>query len=496
MTNDNDNLDQRLAQALGGSAAPQGADDILDPQTLSKRKPRARNPHAVRKTAAGSLVGLSSVALVGVLVTTFWSPTPDPLFTLAEGSGGAATSEMADSDLRMGWFVNYEYVAGEGLGTEGGRGQVYSLDLQGTPQALLTSLGSYFGVSGSPVESEYSDPQWPLFVVGSEDWTAPSINVTWNGTGSWYYNNPAAYPEPVCTEVPSSEGISEERYLDCVTPPPSGPLPSAEQAKRDAVGIFAASGLAVTESDIRVLNNDEWGVGVSASLIVDGQETALEWTAFWSPGPVLASASGHAVVANNRGVFDTISPTAAVDRLTAGNWWGSPSPGYYDFGGGMDGVARETLMDTPAVEPEVEPVTPDTGESEPGLDPDQPVASDDPPSEEIPGEETPGDEIPGEEPIPLPEPEPDVVDPVVPEPEFPEEPETIIFTVSSAEEALLLVWDASGNAWLVPGYILRHGSEMWDWSPVISVVDGVIEVPEPQLIGIMPVPEPYLEEGE
>jgi hypothetical protein len=37
---------------------------------------------------------------------------------------------------------------------------------------------------------------------------------------------------------------------------------------------------------------------------------------------------------------------------------------------------------------------------------------------------------------------------------------------------------------------------MWDWSPVISVVDGVIEVPEPQLIGIMPVPEPYLEEGE
>jgi len=28
---------------------------------------------------------------------------------------------------------------------------------------------------------------------------------------------------------------------------------------------------------------------------------------------------------------------------------------------------------------------------------------------------------------------------------------------------------------------------------VISVVDGVIEVPEPQPITIMPVPEPYLE---
>ena len=487
MSNDNHNLDQRLSQAMGGSKTPESADDILDPQTLSQRKPRARNPHAVRKAAAGSLLGLSSLALVGVLVTTVWAPTPAPLFTLAGGGGGAATTEMADSDLRMGWYVNYEYVAGEGLGTEGGRGQVYSLDLQGTPQDLLTSLASYFGLSGTPFESEYSDPQWPLFVVGAEDWTAPSINVTWNGTGSWYYNNPAAYPEPVCTEVPSAEGSSEERYLDCVTPPPSGPLPSAEQAKRDAVGIFAASGLAVTESDIRVLTNDEWGVGVSAALIVDGQETALEWTAFWSPGPVLASASGHSVAINNRGTFDTISPTAAVDRLTAGNWWGAPSPTYYDFGGAMDGVARETLMDNRAVEPEVEPVTPDNGESGPGVDPDQPVSSDDPPSddqpsEEIPGEETPGVENPGEEPTPM------------PEPEFPEEPETITVTVNSAEEALLLVWDASGNAWLVPGYILRHGSEIWDWSPVISVVDGVIEVPEPQLIGIMPVPEPYLEE--
>jgi hypothetical protein len=79
------------------------------------------------------------------------------------------------------------------------------------------------------------------------------------------------------------------------------------------------------------------------------------------------------------------------------------------------------------------------------------------------------------------------------EPELPVEPETITIEVNSSEETLLLVSDASGNAWLVPGYILRHGSESWEWSAVISVVDGVIEVPEPQPITIMPVPEPYLE---
>jgi len=351
--------------------------------------------------------------------------------------------------------------------------------LQGNPTDVLTSLGAYFGVAGQPGESEYFDPQWPLYVVGSEDWTEPSISVTWNGTGFWNFNNPAAYPEPVCTDVPSPDGNSEERFLDCVTPAPSGPLPSVEQATRDAVEIFAAGGLIVNESDIRVLANNEWGVGVSAGLVVDGLETALEWTAFWSPGPVLASASGHSVAVNNRGTFDTISPTAAVERLSAGNWWGSPSPSYYHFGEAMEGVARETLMDQPSVEPGVEPEIPDSGGGQDGFDPDQPVSSEDPPVEE-----------------PMPLPEPEIPEPVDPQPELPQEPETITITVTSSEPTLLLVWDASGNAWLVPGYILRHGNEMWDWSPVISVVDGVIEVPEPQLIGIMPVPEPYLEESE
>lgn len=475
MDDNTGNLEHRLASALGKNPAPDGGDDILDPQSLGKRRPQVRNPRATRKIAAGSLVGLSSLALVGVMVTTFALPTKAPLFTLAGSGGGAASVEMADSDLRMGWYVDYEYVAGEGLGSTAGTGSVYSLELQGTPTARLSALAVQFGVEGQPVESEYFDPQWPLYVVGSEDWTAPSISVTWNGTGSWYYNNPVAYPEPVCTEVPSPGATGEERFLECVTPPSSGPLPSVATAKKDAVAIFAAGGLAVNESDIRVLTNDEWGVGVSAALVVDGQETALEWTAFWSPGPVLASASGHSVVANNRGVFDTVSPRDAVNRLAQGNWWGSPSSSYYDFGGAVEGIARETLAETPVIEPEI----PGTGEGEPGFDPDQPVSSDDPPVEE-----------------PAPLPKPDEEEPDLLEPEIPQEPETITMTVDSSEVALLLVWDASGSAWLVPGYILRHGSEVWDWSSVISVVEGVIEVPEPQLVTIMPVPAPYLEDSQ
>jgi len=40
---------------------------------------------------------------------------------------------------------------------------------------------------------------------------------------------------------------------------------------------------------------------------------------------------------------------------------------------------------------------------------------------------------------------------------------------------LLLVWDASGDAWLVPGVALT-GADSW-WQTVITLVDGVIELP-------------------
>ncbi len=51
------------------------------------------------------------------------------------------------------------------------------------------------------------------------------------------------------------------------------------------------------------------------------------------------------------------------------------------------------------------------------------------------------------------------------------------------------MWDASGTAWLVPGYIMRHGSEPWNASAVISLEEGVIQLPKPMMVDIMPLPE-------
>jgi len=70
-----------------------------------------------------------------------------------------------------------------------------------------------------------------------------------------------------------------------------------------------------------------------------------------------------------------------------------------------------------------------------------------------------------------------------PEPEPLPAPETVTVTVEEAEATLLLLWDAQGNAWLVPGYAMLQ-PEGW-WNAVVSLVEGVIALPEPIEPGVI-----------
>jgi len=360
------------------------------------------------------VASIAVVALIlGTLVQVVFPPAPRALIVL--GDSGTSSAE-AYGDIAL--YVDYDYVPGAELSDAEGSGRVYELSLQGNPLDLLTELGGVYGVEGVSGPSQYFDEQWPGYVLGPEDWSGPTLNLTWSGTGPWYYSNPAAYQEPTCREIIPEEGSEDLGGFECENPEPSGPLPSVEEARVMAVELLQKSGLDVVESDLTVLANDDWGVGLSAIQKLDGVDTALEWSVFFAPGPTLASVSGHAALLISRGEFTTVSPLAAVDRLASGQWWGSPAPLYHS---GFDTVFADGLpMD---------------------------------------------------------------------EPYYPEPGEVITLTVESSEEAPLLVWDASGTAWLVPGYIMRHGSEPWNASAVISLEDGVIQLPEPTMVDIMPLPE-------
>ncbi len=71
------------------------------------------------------------------------------------------------------------------------------------------------------------------------------------------------------------------------------------------------------------------------------------------------------------------------------------------------------------------------------------------------------------------------------EPEPMPTPETVTVTLEHAESTLLMLWDVDGNAWLVPGYAFENPDGSF-WTTIVSLVEGVIALPEPMQIEPMP----------
>jgi hypothetical protein len=427
----------------------------------------------VRRSLAG---GIGVTAAAGVVLAGTFGTTSGPLIVLAANSSPesmSARSSAVSADKMMMPYFAYEYVAGDNLSTLTGRGRVYRLDLAGTPEAVLLNAASYFGVSGEPQKSEYFDDAWPTYVVGSEDGTSPSVMVSWTGTGSWWYSNPAAYPVQNCLRE-HQVGKGADSYIECAEYEPAitGLNPDEAATRRLATEFFTAMGVSFESADITVMV-DEWSSFASVALTVSGQPTAIEWSISWSGNGELSWAQGNSVTIVDAGEFDTVSDTAGVERLADWRWFGA---GPTDYQGGMwaarssvddgfdvidgDAVTSETVEPSEPAEPEVEPT-------------EEPVPAET--TEPVPAETDTPVVDPTETPIPLPT-----------EGEIPVQ----TITIDESKSVLLLVWDASGRAWLVPGAALT-GTDSW-WQTVITLVEGVIELPEPMpieplLIDPMPI---------
>jgi hypothetical protein len=410
------------------------SDDILVAATKSKTALSfgQRFELLSAKARGFALSGVVSGAAAIVAVTLVVNPSPQPLIQLAASQGGsdigsAMMSESSDEKMMIMPFTTYAYQAGEGLSTETGSGQVYKLARTGDPESVLAKIAQVFGVSGSVKKYPDFSNQNPGYFFGESDdpWGAdnlnPMVSIWWSGTGSWNYYNPGdvTASSSSCVEA-DAEGFCQE-WTEVLPTPEL--LPTREVAIAKALEIFDATGLSVTESDLRI-DYSEWGVYISAAMSVEGQPTSIEWYVGWSSTGEISFAGGHSVVAEAIGTFDTISAVQAVERLDDWRWFGSPATSFYDKYQGDLGVISVRTDET----------------IEPGLT----------------------------------------------EPEQPVEPEVITITILSAERALVSIWDASGDVWLVPGLILVN-DQGW-FNAVISVVDGVIALPDPSIVQIEPLP--------
>jgi hypothetical protein len=445
MTN-NDELDQRLAKADPAikRVAPELREGILASAIAadSKLTLQARFEllsQNLRRASLGLAVGGSAAAVAVAMVLT---STPTPLIQLSAMQGSANPESVSarmdgGADKMMLPYMNFEYVAGPNLSTETGSGQVFKLVRQSTPEEVLANVAAVFGVEGTIKKYPDFAETNPGFFFGQSndpwgyDGKNPVISLWWSGTASWNYSNPIAYPESKCEETDADGNCIAWTEFQ----PTPELLPSEEEAIATALEVFNATGLDVSASEIRI-DASEWGVSASASMYVDGQPTNVEWYLGWSSTGVLSYAGGHSVAAEAVGTFDTISALDAVDRLADWRWSGSPAGIFYQR-------FQPIAFNEPAPYVKSGEATADSESA------DSTIAI---------------DPMPGEEFV----------------------PETVTLTILESESALLSIWDASGEVWLVPGYILVNDQE-W-FGAVISLIEGVIELPKETEVGIMPMP--------
>jgi hypothetical protein len=445
MTN-NDELDQQLAKADPAlkRTPPALPDTILTKATMASGKSSLRErfellSQNLRRASLGLAVGGSAAVVAVALVI---SSTPQPLIQLS-GMQGARNNESAAAQMdalpnkMMMPFVNFEYLAGPNLPNETGSGQVYKLVRQSSPEEVLNNVATVFGVEGSIKKyPDFAETNPGYFFGQAEDpWgydgKNPVISLWWSGTASWNYSNPIAYPESRCEQTdPDGNCASWSEYK-----PTPELLPSREEAIAKALEVFNATGLSVTESEIRI-DASEWGVSASASMYVDGQPTNVEWYLGWSSTGVISYAGGHSVAAEAMGTFDTVSALSAVDRLADWRWSGSPSGLFYQR-------FQPPMVAEPA------PYVKSDGSASESESADSSIAIDPMPGEQL-------------------------------------EPETITLTIVESESAMLSVWDANGEVWLVPGYILIN-DQGW-FGAVIALIEGVIELPKETEVDVVPMP--------
>lgn len=433
--NNSEDLDARLAKSDPARRAVTEELSVGILTAAAKSNPRSSliERFALLTARARSLAlgGLVSGAAAMVAIAVVVNPTPQAIIQLAASPTGAQNTSAMDSessqDKMMSMaYLSYIYQAGDGLPNETGVGQVYKLVRTGEPETVLGALASVFGVQGSVKKyPDFSDLSPGYFFGESDDpWGMdgqnPVVSLWWSGTGSWNFYNPGDFTTSSisCVEPDNEENCQEWTE---VLPTPEL-LPTRADAILQALEIFNATGLAVSESELRV-DYSEWGVYISAALKVDGQPTSIEWYIGWSSTGEISYAGGHSVTAEPVGTFDTISAVQAIDRLDDWRWYGSAATSFYDkYSNSSDLTTRTDQM------------------IEPGF---------------VDGEEQPL-------------------------------PEVVTLTIVGAEAVLVSIWDAAGDVWLVPGFILVN-DQGW-WHSVISLIEGVIALPEPSLVEIMPMP--------
>ena len=420
----------------------------------------------------------------------------------------AADAKIAGGPMGMPYRpVTYE-VRGT-LPTLDGDAQAWSYPAGGASvtAADVAKLARALGLDGSvtPVPTEEGGG----FRVGPNDGSGPTLNVSADALGSWWYSAQTT-SAVACAGVATVGGDGADTttaldtasdpaaYRGCVAPPPEG-VPSADEANAAAARLAKAIGANVDAADIEV-SGDGYGRYAAMYERLDGVRSPLAISASWGAKGLVQYANGNLAKPVKADRYPRLGTQAALDALKAGDtgWFGGPVALAAGTSGGAATeivagqastavVATATAPPPTAVAPRVEPGQPDPGAC---LVPDPATIA--APGVATRAVEPPCTFSPDSPPTSIPEETIDVtVEPVTVQPPV-VDTTPIVTTITDVREAFVQVYGVDGEVWLLPGYDFVTND---NGSIVVPAVDkSYVEVVQPTANGEpgakgLPVPE-------
>jgi hypothetical protein len=275
-----------------------------------------------------------------------------------------ASGMAADAKLMYPWWGGRTVFTASGLGTEGGSGDAWGFDAEGTfSEETVAAAAVALGVSGQP-RLEHG-----MWSVGPDDGSGASVSLSADGLASLSYYDPTRDPWNCVRSAPDSitepeKGVAEDAAEGSVAVPepaiePPGdcassePAPTGDAAVAQAKDVLSSVGVdpagyqfavsadpgspqVATVTASQVLDDQQTGVIASVTLVADGLQS------LYAPLAPLVELGG----------YDVVSPTEAVARL------GDPRFGASGGGGVMPLAAEGMRADDSVASSPAEPIEP------------------------------------------------------------------------------------------------------------------------------------------
>jgi len=343
-----DEIIQALRQAAKPTKAPKLSETLLE--TASQQAPKAtlreRLALASNQTRF-SFAGAAAILVVSALTLGSLNSGHANIHISLGASGASGASSMATDKMAsdtqspgnsfMTNFPGYNYIADPALSQSTGSAQVYRVEPAQSADEIMNQLSGYFKLNGKVDKSSWSNANKSQNTSLSLTDGNQSIYVDSQLGQFGYSNQDAVGWGPCIREGKANVTVDKNLNPNGTTDASAAPttyceehgsyanthLPSDADAKAQAIKIFADLGFGVSESEISLdrYNDPSFAtLTATAAMKADGMPTSFEWTIGWANTGEIESVSGYQLKLVGVGGVSTISPKAAVERLSDYRW--------------------------------------------------------------------------------------------------------------------------------------------------------------------------------